>query len=531
MIRHFPPTPGPVRALLLLFGSAGIAAALQLRDYSAARHDRFTGFPAVPAWNDAAWFSSRDYAGIGWAAADSPTHRQFALVSPGHVLCATHYQPGVGSVIRFLNRDGVLIERTVAARFPVPNELDQNSDLAVLRLSAPLAPADKVAHFPYLDLSDEAAYLNTAMVVFGWEAKAGRGRIAGFESRAEPGVKLTRMLRFDYVTAFGQQDDCRVELGDSGSPSFAVVAGRPAVVGLHSLLADNAAGFSCYDTFVPHYVAGLNLLMAPDGYQMTPANPDPVALAAAAVPTPAQWRQSQPGVCRFDLTNSSPHPATNPAVVLRFPADRMPDTLDAPGWVVAAGDPGEMRLHRATFDAATTIPVTATWADVGLAAQMVVELTMRADGSAEMSYDFSRTIAPAYAVWAAGLAHPAADGDDDADGLSNLLEYAAGGDPTVASRFQPGGAPLQPVLRVLDGVVTLEFPVREDAAARGLVYQIEWSDTLVPGAWTTAEPPEFAVEDGPLVPPAAGFRLRTVSFDATGPRRFCRVRVELDEDG
>jgi hypothetical protein len=515
-----------ITAATALLGTAG---GLQLRSYSAPRHDRFTGFPASPQWNDGAWFGSRNYTGVGWRVGDPEMQRQFALVSPLHVVFATHYQPGVGSVIRFLNSAGATVDRTVTLQTPIRNDLNQDTDLTLLTLSAPLLAADQVTHFPYLNLTNEAAYVNAALVVFGWQAKAGGGRIAAFDDMEGDGINRTRMLRFDYNKRFGQPDDARVEIGDSGSPSFAVIDGRPAVVGIHSSLEENINKYLCYDTFVPHYVEQLNTLMAPTGYQMTPANPLPVTVAVTAVPSPVPWRQAMAASCRIELANTSANIVSNPSLRMQFPPDRPPSTLTAPDWIITPGAAGEWLLRRAALAAGATSSLTAAWEDVGTADTLAIRLDLRADGLTEQSHDLTQQLAPSYQAWAAGLADPSPVADGDADGLPNLLEYAFGGDPAVASAFQPTGAALRPAMQVADGTADLAFPVRADAELRGLSYLVEFSPTLAAESWSSTPPPGYAVADHPLVPAAPGFLSRTVTFDATAPRQFCRVRVVLHE--
>lgn len=516
-----------VAAAGCLLGNAG---AIQLRTADPARHDRFTGFPAAPAWNDAAWFGSRGYAGVGWAPADPVNQRQFALVSPQHLVCATHFQPKVGAVIRFLNTDGSTVDRSVNARLPVENDAGQASDLTLLRLSAPMLPADKVPHFPFLDLAAEADYRNADLIVFGWHARAGKGRIAAIEDIEEgTAINLTRALRFDYPKKVGQPDDCYLETGDSGSPSFGTVDGRPAVVGTHSTIDENVVARQNYDTFVPHYAAKLNVLMEPDGYRMMSSNPPPVVLAVTALASPEPWRQAMAATCRYELTNTSANDAANPTVRLRFPPDRMPATLDAPGWVVIDSANGERILHRATLPAGASVSITAGWTDTGSGDTLTQFLELGADGMALQNHDFSRDLAPSYQAWAADLADPDAAADGDADGVPNLLEYAFGGDPHTPSRYQPAGAPLLPQTAVADQTVTVRFPERDDAARRGLAYVVEFSTTLAGGSWSATPPPGFTDSNGPLEPAAPGFHLRTLTVPADAPRSFYRVRVELDE--
>lgn len=505
--------------------------AVQLRVYSASRHDRFTGFPDAPVWNDAAWFDSRAFAGVGWCPTDSGNKRQFALVSPQHVVFARHFDPHTVTTIRFLGTSGVVVNRTISNWTAITNDLDQDTDLVLMRFTQPLLASDRVPHFPYLDLADENAYLNASLTIFGWHAKAGRGHIAAFGDIEEPGfVNLTRSFNFNYEKNAGFQDDCYLVGHDSGSPSFATVNGRPALVGFHTAVGEDALYRYNHDTFVPHYVDKLNLLMAPDGYQMTPTAAPPAALAASADHSPVPWRQAMPATCRFDLTNTSAAPATNAHVILRFPAAQAPLSLDAPGWISAAGEPGEFLLHRATFAAGETHSLTASWTSTGTSDRVTIRLEQWADGIAAQSHDFSANLAPSYQAWAAGLAQPLPGADGDGDGFSNLLEYAFGGDPAVCSRFQPGGVPLQPQPAASGIQMAVSFPVRDDADVRGLTYVVEFSTTLGEGSWSADPPPGHTVDDDLYSPDSPGFLKRTVTFDANTPRRFCRVRVELDEE-
>ncbi len=504
--------------------------AVQLRVYSASRHDRFTGFPDAPVWNDAAWFDSRAFAGVGWSPADIGNKRQYALVSPQHAVCANHYLPDVGTTVRFLSVNGTVIDRIIASRTAVTNDLDQDTDLALIRFTQPLLPTDEVPHFAYLDLPTEDAYLNTALTVIGWQAKAGRGGILGFDDLEETTVNLTRVCRFDYSKTAGLGDDCYLRTGDSGSPSFATVDGSPALIGIHTAVGSDTLFRYNYDTFVPPYVDKLNLLMAPDGYQMTPTAAPPAALAASADHSPVPWRLAMPATCRFELTNTSAAPATNAHVILRFPVAQAPLSLDAPGWISAAGEPGEYLLHRATVAAGETHSLTASWTSTGTSDQVTIRLEQWADGIAAQSHDFSADLAPSYQAWAAGLAQPLPGADGDGDGFSNLLEYAFGGDPAVCSRFQPGGVPLQPQPAASGIQMAVSFPVRDDADVRGLTYVVEFSTTLGEGSWSADPPPGHTVDDDLYSPDSPGFLKRTVTFDANTPRRFCRVRVELDEE-
>jgi hypothetical protein len=100
--------------------------------------------------------------------------------------------------------------------------------------------------------------------------------------------------------------------------------------------------------------------------------------------------------------------------------------------------------------------------------------------------NFGNTVLGGYGTWAStnGIPGEPASGDFDNDGLSNLMEYALGKNPTVSS--QPAGA-------LLDGVIT--FTKGVDAVANGdVTYSIETSTNLLnevtpgDGGWAPVTP-------------------------------------------
>ena len=76
------------------------------------------------------------------------------------------------------------------------------------------------------------------------------------------------------------------------------------------------------------------------------------------------------------------------------------------------------------------------------------------------------------------LASAADSADPDGDGLNNLLEYALGLNPNASGTL--------PASLVLNGA-NLEYSYTRSTAAKdnGVTYQIEWSDTLAAGSWST----------------------------------------------
>jgi autotransporter-associated beta strand protein len=87
--------------------------------------------------------------------------------------------------------------------------------------------------------------------------------------------------------------------------------------------------------------------------------------------------------------------------------------------------------------------------------------------------------APGYAAWSAAYQLGAGpNGDDDHDGLDNLVEYALGLDPTL-----PNPSPAS-----LAGTLVTFHKGAQAAAAGDLTYTIETSPTLAPASWTPAIP-------------------------------------------
>ncbi len=510
---------------LLALGCAPCLA-MEIREYQPERHDRFTGAPAGHAWNETAWFDSRQYSGVGWAATE-PVVRQFALVSPVHVVCAAHFLPAIGSTIRFLGQAGNTVERTVAASEVVVNGDVGNTDLALATLSAPISATEGVTPFPYLNLPEEADYQGSALVVFGKTLRAGRGTVSSFGNFSQGSIGKTRVMRFSYRKDSGFPDDGYLVTGDSGSPTFALVGESPALLGIHTAVEETALMRVNLDTFVPAYISDLNSFMAPAGYQMTPAYLSSVELAASVVTEPSRLWQAEAGSCQFDLENVSSADAGNVGLTIQFMEGQEPDSFEAAGWVLEGGGVRTWTFRRADLPSGASASVTAIWEFLPTEPSLMVELRHRSDGGVEKSEIFSLPLAAGYSAWSTGLADPAQDADPDGDGVLNLLEYAFGGDPADPSAVAAGG--VISWLRIGEGFPTLHFPFRTDAAERGLSHQIENSESLETGSWREVPADELTVSQSALTPSVPGFSLRRATHASGGERAFYRVRVTLAE--
>lgn len=515
-------------------------AALEIRDYDPAAHDRFLDFPANPTKNPDQLDAVYDLTGIGWLS-NSPGI-EYALISRQHILAATHFSVFINhNEIRFLSADGTVVGRR-AASFEVVPDGEQRSDLTLITLNAPIPAGAGVTPLPYLDLDDDADYVGRTLGVTGRYSDPdirfpviGRGVIAEIEERSRPanygnsGVFITRYLRFDDRRNGGISGHCHFQQGDSGSPSYAVPGAgeRAALVGVHSLVdAPTKNVIRNFDIFVPHYADALDTLMAPLGYRLRPVHAEPTSLALIPSTATAVLRRAKPLAVDFRLENTGSQVAGNLEVEFRFAPGQTPDTLAAPGWI-ATPDADQWTLRRATLDPAVEATFSAQWAAAPEAEALNLEILCRGDNAAVQTLSPDIPLAPSFAAWAGDLEAAGPSDDPDGDGLPNLLEYALGGDPESPLRRMADGGPGGPVLSEAGGVITLRHARRTDAFLRGLDYRLEFSADL--DDWTIDAPAGLTLSARQHVPAIDGFEIVEAAWPADTRVRFARLRVTIEE--
>lgn len=504
------------------------ASALQIRTYSASRHDRFTGFPGSPVINGSSWIDGSTHTGVGWVV--SEPNRQLALISPRYVITASHYPLTAGTQIRFVSSSGSLVTATVDSTTMVIKS-GQSTDLTVGRLTAPISGVG-VNPLPYLNLPAQSHYETTEQEIFGFNPSGGnhpvvgRGVISAFDDFSFFGT-TTRMNYFQMFDAGGSADDCFFTGGDSGSPSLARTRNGPAIVGTHSLVGDDPGIHYSLDSHLPHYLAEINAILVADGEAMTPvfANPTPLVLTGAT--SPDTFRQATAGTATFTIENQGATSSLNPSVTLTFPAGAAPSSVTAVRWVNDVAGPLVWTFHRASVAAAATTNFVASWSSVPVISTLPVTINHISDGSPQQTSEYDLEPTVSYAAWSAGLS-PSGTGDDpDGDGRTNLVEYAFGSSATSGSNFLSPTVVAGSVLTTSDGTATLRFPVRSDSQIRGLTYAIEFSNNL--STWTEPQPIGTSATFGDYSPAISGFKQRTVTFPANEARKFVRIRVTLDE--
>jgi len=527
----------PIRSavLLTLCALTPHGFGLEIRSYDPALHRRFATSPPNPLPNNTGLYAAYDLSAIGWR--NTQHWIQMALITRQHVLFASHNQ---GSLLnpRFLGTGNIVHARTTSSKVPVVQN-GQPSDLLLGTLDSPIPASSGVNPMPYLDLPDYAGveigvagFRDEGGVKFGVIGSNTITSVEPFPTTGEPGSGLenftTRNFSFHYDTgAPGYPNEAHLQNGDSGYPTFGISQfGQPAIVGVHSFVSsteDPEPVIGNHDVFVPHYAAEIDAIVASGGYRFTPANAPLTTTSVTATPITPVPRQGHPLAVAISFANSGAHTTGN--LELDIAPSPAATSITAPAWVAYASG---LTQRKSTLTAGGSSSVEIHWSSTPLnAASISIPTTWRSDKASPGSATFTIPLAPSYAAWSQGLSSAGQADDPDDDGLENLLEYALGSNPQSPLNSLAPGVPVLPEAMADTTHFEIRFPVRTDAALRGLSYVIEFSDDL--DSWSTASPPGLTLNDAPYVPDLTGFQRRSARWPLASGPRFARIRILLEE--
>lgn len=343
--------------LLLVSLAPDICSALEIRDYSPTRHDRFTADPR--AFNPDAWIDAKAYAAVGWSMTEPK--QQVVLVSPQHFLLPTHWDLKRGELVSFMAPNGGIWSSTIESTTPIRQQ-GRKTGLSLGRFLEPLPYSSQIRPLPYLRLPSENDYLGMSLQVFGADDRVGAATLAGFAD-LKSGPALSRVCRFDYPVNAGGGDDCRIEAGDTGGATLAWLNDKPVLVGTHSTVQSDDAGAVNwnYDVFVPRYAPLIDALMKADGWRMIPSDVIPADLRMDVAITPQPLRRTQPATLTTTISNPTPREDGNVEVTFNFFSDSPPDSISADGWLVQQTAAAKWTMRRATMAASASTTITAHW--------------------------------------------------------------------------------------------------------------------------------------------------------------------------
>jgi len=282
-----------VTAVLLSALFVGHApAAMVIDGYAPERHDRFySGTDPAKDFIGAQF----EWSGVGRTSGTTGT-----MISPHYFLSAAHnnFHPGAGETVRFyLTNDpnGPFEDYVVES-----GQAIDNSDLWLGRLTTPVSA--NIAQYPVLALANNSDYDNR--LIFNY----GRSNTSPNETSVRVGLNninpgsigpemddgtTSQAYRFDFDPDNGQgADETFLQDGDSSGPSFAIVNGQLALVGIHWFIDEEVTPNDSGDTFVPFYVDSLNAAMVGESVTTVP-EPASFALAISALLGAAaySWRR------------------------------------------------------------------------------------------------------------------------------------------------------------------------------------------------------------------------------------------------
>lgn len=478
-------------------------------------------FPSNLTANSTFYLGGEDWSGFGWSVQD--TRKHFTLISPKHFVGARHFRPAVGSSVRFVNREGVVKDYTVAARHDIANDETPAgvSDLFVGELSEVIAEEELVSAVPFYNLDTEAEYVNEEIVMSGRNSRAAINTIAGFvdfEGGPGSGVSLNRGFSSTYTDPGFGGDRCYLVNGDSGGPSAVQTTEGFALVGTHSTVGAATVLFTTTytnnDVFVPHYMERVDAVLEDDGYHVTRFNETLPELTFSVTESQDPAISSEGVSYLLTVANSATgEEAHNLKLELSCDGGATFASVSGSGWVVENGGT-TLRALRGGLDSDETSGVTVV---VDLPDEpegdVTFSATLSADGSSDLSLMETTQVAQSFESWASELTQSGPSDDSDGDGVSNFMEYVLGRDGGVAEAVTN--------FSVEGGALAGTFTRRVYRELLGAEVALERSSDLQ--NWSEVEESEFMV--APL-----DSQLETVTFsELLGERAFFRFRASLPE--
>ena len=505
---------------LVLFSlTLNSAEALIIRSYDAQRHDRFTNFPTAPIFNTNFMHAGLNLTGVAWEAAD--TNHQLTMISPLHFVGAAHVSSQhVGSAIKFLATDGSVKEFTIASKTPIKNDDGTTSDLYLGTLNRAILPNEGIVFFPYHNLNRESNYNGLTTVFLGKRTRGAKGKINRIINAND-----TRCIEMLYLISNGDADDAHLESGDSGSPVFIDQNGVATIVAVNYAVGSDSTYYASYSSFIPNYANKLNTAMESQGYHMTKSYPGSTTISLSHQITTTPIRAGHPVDIAFTLTNTGSKTADNIQLV------------DTPNLGVSAGTSS----GTAWFDESSNTIAQARKANLNSGESSVCHLSLipSSPGTVQHQVTYSSDqytsgttslnfeVIESFLSWGDSLTNKDEDGDDDSDGIVNLLEYAFGGDPTSAVRILPGTSiPLLPTYNISESSLDYSFIRRTDYEERAITYAITSSTNLDAASWSDASP---LVTQTTVTPINTEFEKITLTLTIPDGNIFFQLDVSLNE--
>ncbi len=251
--------------------SVGLAAsqafALSIADYDPSINNRFSsGFPTAPSGNPHPDFvgAGLDFSGVAWAygtglSGGTKRMQNVTLLTPLHVIQASHFTSRPGTPYLFLGTDNVLHENAITKSAPISASV--TNDITVGTLESAFHSEQTITPFRILETRTNT-YEGLPLLIYGSQINSQGARIA-------PAIGTFRSGALSFWASSRSGGAQAWESGDSGSPALVVYT---APDGSRSLTFAGAAWYpTAFSTLQPlssgyNPVAGINNLTKADGY-------------------------------------------------------------------------------------------------------------------------------------------------------------------------------------------------------------------------------------------------------------------------
>lgn len=494
--------------------------ALKVRSNNSPNNNRFDQFPQPSAHNPD--FIHKDYAttltSAGWyprSLGNTTIYPNVTLISPIHFIGADHYKPSIGTTISFLSSDGNLITRSVSNRTTIKNSNGINSDIFIGTFDTPILASEKVSYSPYLRITksettddgelieeiDTDAYYNQSLIALGRNMCGG---ISTSSRSIYDSVNATQTMLWTYNTITGNDSDCYLQAGDSGSPLFidnntSSETGKAAIIGVHLGVNTTASTstFFNFSSFIPHYIDAINTVIEPEGYQLTSVKLSTEEADKTTLKLSHQLQEItvQAGhelSINLELKNAGLLTAENIKLQNTFSSEVSVTSSEGVNWIQEP-EASLTNARKALLKAGTSSKYSLTL-NAPTAGTLIHHVTYYADQFEPVTESFKINVIESIDV----IVPIDESGDDsssnvvvgnkdttdkDLDGINDLLEYAFGGDPLVNSQQLPSSK--RNMLPSLSGN-TFSYIRRVDYIERGLSYSLMTSTSLQGDNWEGA---------------------------------------------
>lgn len=412
---------------------SGSASGLVHREYIARDHELFVVGAPKPTANSSCRYNASRFTGVGWIETD--TRKMVSLISPEHVLFSKHFAPAIGQKVQFLNQRGEVKSFAITAIEDVPAAATLSSDLIIATLDSAVQPADGIDILTYFSPADSVSLNGKNLTIVAQHGRIGSSKISNVSPISIAQIGSIQALTFNFYKS-GEPNDCRLDFGDSGGPSFIDEQDRLALVGIHCAVVQDVerSFYQSIDSFVPAYVPGINSILSRSAYRMRPYTATSTQLTASMTPLKVRNDSSKAILAELQIQNNGVMDAGNIELRLVFESGKTPTQIMGNGWLVVQLSENIFSLRREALAKTTSETLQLLWDASSHIEQLQLEMTLESDATSPLLSALNvgpwlpspvaaalKIGAPLLKLAEAATSDPSLL-DDDNDGLSNFVE-------------------------------------------------------------------------------------------------------------